>query len=336
VSRRPVLRTELPGPIAREILKGSDGAVSPSYTRDHPLVADRAQRGTIELDIRSVDDIPAVWADRIKLKQILLNLLSNAIKFTTEGRVDVTVSVRNTRADDLEIAVEVRDTGIGFDGEARERMFQRFAQGDGSITRRFGGTGLGLAISQALAEAMGGEIRVSSVPGTGSHFTLALTLRRGDLESETPGQSNDTPSWLDDASAKGRALRILLVEDHPINQQVVRLILEGQGVEITTANDGEQAVSLFQPDSFDIILMDMQMPVMDGLAATRAIRELEAEEGRPRTPIAMMTANTYKDHQQMAEAAGTDMFLPKPINAETLLSALDMLLTEPEPTVQEP
>ncbi len=267
-----------------------------------------------------------VIGDVVRVKQVVSNLVSNAIKFTTEGRVDVTVSVRNAQGDDLEIGVEVRDTGIGFDAEARERMFQRFAQGDGSITRRFGGTGLGLAISQALAEAMGGEIRVSSVPGSGSHFALNLTLRRGDLESEIQGQSDGAPSWLDEVSAAGRALRILLVEDHPINQQVVRLILEGQGVEITTANDGLEAVNLFQPDSFDIILMDMQMPVMDGLKATRLIREREQVEALAPVPIAMLTANAMEEHRQAAQAAGADFHISKPLTPESLIMGIEATL----------
>ena len=271
-----------------------------------------------------------VIGDVVRVKQVVSNLVSNAIKFTTEGRVDVTVSVRNNSGDDLEVQVEVRDTGIGFDAEVRERLFQRFAQGDGSITRRFGGTGLGLAISQALAEAMGGEILVNSVPGSGSHFTLALTLPRGDLELETQGQSDDMPSWLDGASDAGRALRVLLVEDHPINQQVVRLILEGQGVEITTANDGEQAVSLFQPNSFDIILMDMQMPVMDGLKATRLIRERERIEALRPVPIAMLTANAMEEHRQAAEAAGADFHISKPLTPESLIMGIEATLAAVE------
>jgi CheY-like chemotaxis protein/anti-sigma regulatory factor (Ser/Thr protein kinase) len=271
-----------------------------------------------------------VIGDVVRVKQVVSNLVSNAIKFTTEGRVDVTVSMRNNGGDDLEVQVEVRDTGIGFDAEVRERLFQRFAQGDGSITRRFGGTGLGLAISQALAEAMGGEILVNSVPGSGSHFTLALTLPRGDLELETQGQSDDMPSWLEGASDAGRALRVLLVEDHPINQQVVRLILEGQGVEITTANDGEQAVSLFQPDSFDIILMDMQMPVMDGLKATRLIRERERMEALRPVPIAMLTANAMEEHRQAAEAAGADFHISKPLTPESLIMGIEATLAAVE------
>jgi len=267
-----------------------------------------------------------VVGDGVRVKQVISNLVSNAIKFTAEGRVDVKANVLEGPGDTLAITVEVRDTGIGFDAEARERIFQRFAQGDGSITRRFGGTGLGLAISQALSEAMGGEIRVSSEPGTGSQFVLSLTLPRVTKEAEATGSGEDSPSWVDMASDPGRALRILLVEDHPINQQVVKLILDGQGVEITTANDGQQAVSLFQPDSFDIILMDMQMPVMDGLKATRLIRERERLEALTPVPIAMLTANAMDEHRRAAQDAGADFHISKPLTPESLIMGIEATL----------
>ena len=264
--------------------------------------------------------------DVVRVKQVVANLVSNAIKFTSHGRVDVTVRVRNQHGERQEITIEVRDTGIGFDPAAHAWMFQRFAQADGSITRRFGGSGLGLAISQGLAEAMGGEIKFSSETGVGSRFALVLTLPRALASPEPELQPDDLSPRLDEATGSGRALRILLVEDNPTNQKVVCLILETQDVEITVASDGQEALSIFQQSSFDIILMDMHMPVMDGLTATRLIRAQELAESLPGTPIAMLTANTMDEHRQAAKAAGADHHITKPISPQSLILGIEATL----------
>ncbi len=256
-----------------------------------------------------------VDGDVTRLRQVVTNLLSNAIKFTSKGSVslDVDAAVIGER---LELLIAVSDTGIGFDEAARARLFQRFQQADGSITRRFGGTGLGLSISRSLAEAMGGALEAKSTPGEGSTFSLSLSLP---LACE--GAIADAHAPVVAPSAAGR-LRVLLAEDHPTNRRVVQLILEPLDVELTCVEDGAQAVAAEAAGAFDLILMDMQMPVMDGLAATRAIREREAKAGAPRTPILTLTANAMREHAQASLAAGADGHLTKPIAADKLIAAV--------------
>ena len=268
-----------------------------------------------------------VLGDAVRLKQVISNLVSNAVKFTDQGDVCLEVDLVDIPGQGSRLEVEVRDTGIGFSEEVQRSLFERFSQADESITRRYGGTGLGLPICKALVELQGGAISANSIPGEGSCFRFWIPIRRSEAEAGPDPEVHDL-------SLK-TAVQLLLVEDHPTNQRVVQLLLEPYDIEVTIASDGAEAVNLVRDRAFDVILMDMQMPIMDGLAATKAIREFEAQTGRPRTPIAMMTANTYRDHQQMAETAGTDLFLPKPINAETLLSALEVLLTDPEPATRE-
>jgi CheY-like chemotaxis protein len=271
---------------------------------------------------------PETWVmgDNVRLKQVVSNLVSNAIKFTERGRVDVVVAATTPVGGRIGIRVDDRDTGIGLDAEARERVFQRFAQADGSITRRFGGTGLGLAISRGLAEAMGGEITLQSEPAVGSCFTLLLTLPRAEALPQSPGLLDDSGSQPDQIAALDRPLRVLLVEDNPTNQRVVQLILETLGAEITVANNGQEALDLYRADGFDVILMDMQMPVMDGLTATRLIRAREQAEASPRTPVAMLTANTLDEHRQTASHAGADLHIPKPITPESLILGIEAAL----------
>jgi CheY-like chemotaxis protein len=183
-----------------------------------------------------------------------------------------------------------------------------------------------LAISRGLAEAMGGEITLQSEPGVGSCFTLLLTLPRAEALPQSPGLLDDSGSQPDQIAALDRPLRVLLVEDNPTNQRVVQLILETLGAEITVANNGQEALDLYRADGFDVILMDMQMPVMDGLTATRLIRAREQAEASPRTPVAMLTANTLDEHRQTASHAGADLHIPKPITPESLILGIEAAL----------
>lgn len=284
----------------------------------------KAAEKSISLDVRFVGCCPGdLMGDAVRVAQIVTNLVSNAVKFTAEGGVQVSV-----RCDgDLDpkravwVTIEVADSGIGFAPEIAEHLFDRFSQADSSITRRYGGTGLGLAISKGIAEAMGGTITASSTPGCGSRFIVRLpfAVRPSQAEQHAPEVEGFGPG---DASATPDAIRVLLVEDHPVNRRVARLILEPLGVDIVEAENGYEALRFFRAQPFDVVLMDMQMPVMDGLAATSAMRRAEQELGRPRSRIIMLTANVTAEHRAMAFAAGADEHLAKPIQHQRLLVAV--------------
>jgi PAS domain S-box-containing protein len=266
----------------------------------------------------------AFLGDSVRLKQVVANLLSNAVKFTDRGEVRIAIAVRPPAADGPAIlAIEVEDTGVGFDAAFAETLFERFSQADASITRRFGGTGLGLAITRALVELMGGGIEAVSTPGEGSRFRLDLPLTPQGAAGG-PAAPTATDASLDIGRLTG--LKVLLAEDHPVNRQVIQLILGPLGVELTMAETGAEAVAAYAGATFDLVLMDMQMPVMDGLAATRAIRAHEAQAGDGRIPIAMLSANALRHHRADAVEAGADRHLAKPITAESLIAGVLALL----------
>lgn len=264
----------------------------------------------------------AVVADAARLKQVLGNLLSNALKFTAQGRVALTV----TRRDDL-FQMEVQDTGIGFGPEVRETIFERFQQADSTITRRFGGTGLGLAICRDLVQAMGGTITCESRPGTGSVFRIEAPLPPVDVAGAAP----QTPPAPDPVSG----LRILVVDDNATNRQVAGLILEASSMSVAFAEDGQEALARLAAERFDLILMDMMMPVMDGLEATRRLRTGAAGPAARDTPVIMLTANTLPEHIATAMAAGADLHLAKPITPGGLLGAVGALSMTARPTVAQ-
>ncbi|MGN6063050.1 MULTISPECIES: PAS domain-containing hybrid sensor histidine kinase/response regulator [Brevundimonas] len=255
-----------------------------------------------------------VIGDGVRITQIVSNLVSNAVKFTAEGRVSVRVDVR----DDEGLVIEVEDTGMGFDAEAAQRLFKPFVQADDAISRQYGGTGLGLSICKSLAELMGGRIIAESAPGEGSLFRVTLPVER-----VTAAEAASTPTE-ETASPEGATrLRILAVEDNPANQMVVRCLLEPLGFEIVTADNGLEGVRRFEQEHFDMVLMDMQMPVMDGLDAMRRIRADEARLGAARTPIVMLTANTTEVHHLKAVQAGADHLVSKPVTLDILLQGME-------------
>ncbi|MFY8208868.1 MAG: ATP-binding protein [Caulobacter sp.] len=257
--------------------------------------------------------------DSVRISQVLSNLLSNAVKFTDRGEVIVRVDLDEPGdGHDALLRVEVEDTGVGFDADKADMIFQRFSQADSTITRRFGGSGLGLSISKTLVDMMGGEISARSSPGAGSVFKVMLPLNRANLE---PGAESDAMS----PRLQNEGLKVLLAEDHPINQRVVQLILEPCGADVTVVENGAQAVEATASDVFDVVLMDMQMPVMDGLAATRAIRAREGE-GR-RTPIIMLSANAMASHREEALLAGADLHVAKPVTVAALLDGIGQVMT---------
>ncbi len=272
-----------------------------------------------------------VWVlgDVVRVKQILTNLVSNAVKFTEQGFVSLTVA-RGTAADGSSVVrFTVEDTGVGFDAQARDRLFNRFEQADSTITRRFGGTGLGLAICRQLAEIMHGDLDCESEPGGGSAFILNLPLP--DTEAPVALQVQDIA-----AETMMRApLRVLVADDHPTNRRVVELILAEANVVLTSVEDGAQALAAFCETPFDLVLMDMQMPVMDGLTATREIRSYEAAIGAGRTPLVMLTANALAEHVLAGQIAGADDHLSKPFSAEALLALVaETAARSPEPLIQ--
>ncbi|MDR3512342.1 MAG: ATP-binding protein [Caulobacteraceae bacterium] len=275
-----------------------------------------------------------VRGDVVRLRQIVSNLLSNAVKFTQEGRVSLQVEAE--RADGrLRVGLSVIDTGMGFDAEVGRRLFQRFEQADGSITRRFGGAGLGLAISRSLADAMGGALTASATPGKGAIFTLKLELacaeEQAPAEPEPPDAVAETPAQ--GGAAPPPPMRVLLAEDHPTNRKVVSLILQAIGADLVCVENGALAVEAASRESFDLILMDMQMPVLDGLDAIVAIRAQEQREGRERTPILTLTANAMAENADASAAAGADGRLTKPIAAERLIAAVRGARRPQPPTV---
>lgn len=274
------------------------------------LCALRASEKGLELLLDPVADVGLVIGDPLRLRQIIVNLLNNAIKFTAAGYVSLCVQ----RLKGEVFRFEVKDTGIGFSDDQREALFDRFQQADGTITRRFGGTGLGLAISRELVEAMGGVIDCRAAPGEGAAFWFDVRLPPGEKTMATE------PEVM--AATEAAVTHVLVADDSETNRRVAELILSAAGVSATVVEDGVMAVEAWRHARFDVILMDMMMPRMDGLAATRTIRGLEAVEGRARTPIIMLTANTSREHVEGALLAGADLHLPKPITATALYEAL--------------
>ncbi len=287
----------------------------------------KAEEKGLSLDLRIAPQAAERHiGDAARLKQILGNLVSNAIKFTDRGHVALSVEAAPEVDGSQALILAVTDTGIGFDAETGRRLFARFAQADGSITRRFGGTGLGLSISRALTRLMNGEIEVESAPGQGSRFTVRLTLpvaTTDELIPPTPDATNSPPD-------AGRPLKIMLAEDHDINRRVVALMLESLDVDLIMAADGQEAVTRFQPGAYDLVLMDMQMPKMGGLEAIAHIRRAERAADAPPTPIVMLTANALPEHQVAGLTAGANAFLTKPIVAADLVETIGRLLTPTE------
>jgi two-component system sensor histidine kinase/response regulator len=251
--------------------------------------------------------------DPTRLRQILVNLLGNAIKFTEAGEI----RLRTSAAEDDRVMLEVIDTGIGVNDEARAKLFQPFTQGDETMTRRFGGTGLGLAVSRRLVQAMGGEIEVESEPGKGSRFWICLPLEVVTKRSEAPlpePAGRTTP-----ARYRGR---VLVVEDNAVNLEVAVSMLSGFGLVPDTAADGDQALTKLKEARPDLVLMDVQMPVLDGYEATRRLREKEGREGLERTPVVALTANAMAGDRDKALTAGMDGYLAKPVQLKELEKVL--------------
>lgn len=261
----------------------------------------------------------AFLGDAARTKQLLLNLISNALKFTERGNVGITVSAPADAAlgERTNVVFEVKDTGIGFDDREAARLFRRFEQGDDCIARTYGGTGLGLSICQALAEGMGGAITCRSAIGSGSTFTVTLPMQRVTLPNAHARAASPT---------QRRGLRVLVAEDHLANRRVVDIILSAAGAEITFAANGFEAVEARRLGDYDVVLMDMLMPVMSGHEAIAAIRALEHREHLQRIPIAVLSANVIERERDLALRAGADLYLAKPITPAALLAGIESML----------
>lgn len=261
-----------------------------------------------------------IRGDPTRIRQVVRNLITNAVKFTDQGFVRVTLELQHGQAGQDFMCLHVKDTGIGFDEEQAERIFVPFEQADTSITRRFGGTGLGLPIVKSLVTTMGGEVLARSKVGEGSTFTVRLPVNWA--EAPPPGQGVGVPS---SEAVELTTLNVLCAEDNPTNQAVLRILLAQLGGAYTIVEDGLAAIEAWRSGSFDVILMDMQMPRLDGLEATRLIRLEEEGSQRARTPIVMLTANTFPEHIQSSRDAGADAHLGKPISPQGLFNALASL-----------
>ena len=263
----------------------------------------------------------SLLGDPWKIGQVIDNFLSNAVKFTESGYVSLRVGGRITASGEAEIAFEVRDSGIGLTREAISRLFIPFSQADGSISRRFGGTGLGLAISRELAEWMGGRVTVESVPGRGSMFRMTLRLPVSREAQPVTEARQDEPSRAGALSGTGNARRILLAEDNPVNRLLATRILQAAGHTIRVAKDGREALDILAQEPFDVVLMDIQMPEMDGLEATRRLRFREKESGGHLWLVAV-TAQAMVGDREECLAAGADAYLSKPFTPAALEAAV--------------
>lgn len=287
----------------------------------------KAQEKGIALDFAVRGSIPQqIQSDETRLRQILMNLVGNAIKFTSAGTVQIETELVQREGNSL-LKFRVIDTGIGMTTDQCAKVFEEFMQADSSVTRRFGGTGLGLAISKRLTEALGGAIEVQSVPDEGTTFSFSVAT--GDLTDVKLVDDQAARASLAQGiqqTAVGQLTRfkpakVLVTDDTPANRQLVGLVLRKAGLAVSEAENGEQAVKMAIAERFDLILMDMQMPVMDGFTATTQLRHLQIT-----TPVYALTANVMQSDREKCEAAGCDGFLPKPIDIDQLLQQIASVL----------
>lgn len=284
----------------------------------------RARQKGLEVSWGVEPEVPeALVGDPNRLSQILVNLLGNAVKFTDKGQISLAVQVSAVEKDFVQLHFSVQDTGIGIAAEKLECIFEAFTQADGSTARRFGGTGLGLTISRQLAQMMGGRLWAESVPGRGStfHFTARLGIPQT-LHAPESGQSLASRQSAGDAP---HSLRILLAEDNPVNQMLATRLLEKHGHRVALARNGREALEQIAAQAFDVVLMDVQMPELDGFEATAAIREREKTTGG-HLPIVAMTAHAMQSDHQRCLAAGMDGYVSKPININQLVSVVESVL----------
>ncbi len=284
-----------------------------------PLIANKPVRLSFSLPENMPDELVG---DPLRLRQVLLNLVNNAVKFTAEGEVRLSCSVKEARDDGLTLHFAVEDTGIGIPENALQRLFTSFQQVDGSITRKYGGSGLGLAISRQLVSLMGGGISVRSAPGKGSCFFFFLPFGKNtNAAGECSAPASEPAGGPAEAARPRPGLHVLVVEDNAINQEIIVELLREYGAQTVTADNGEEAVKAVCGACFDMVLMDLQMPVMDGLEATRIIRSMPGKE-KDSLPIIALTANAMLEDRDLCLASGMNDFLSKPIDVDELCARI--------------
>ncbi len=280
----------------------------------------RVREKELEYFTKIAHDVPPeIISDADRIREILNNLVSNAVRFTEDGYIAVTArhddTVPPTEDGSVSLRFEVKDTGVGIDPEDQARLFERFEQGDTSLTRQYGGSGLGLAICKRLSHLLGGEIGVVSEPNRGSRFWFTITCQAAASESQRSWNSSDMGSGGDvrrdcQAEGKSRSLTVLVAEDNPVNQVIIRDILEQNGHDVDIAPNGREAVRAAMRGRYDLILMDVRMPIMDGLEATRRIREILP--GQPHIHIIALTAHAMNGVREECLEAGMDDYISKP------------------------
>lgn len=287
------------------------------------VISLRAKEKGLHIELERDATIPKVLlGDSTRLRQVLINLLSNAVKFTEQGRILLHLSLASRTPERVEVKFEVRDTGIGIATEDIERLFESFTQADASITRRYGGTGLGLAISKRLVDLMGGEMTCQSRLGEGTTFGFRLSLRVAEVASTTGESTGRAQSNVPEpAYPPFEKLRIMVAEDHPVNQRIFQQMLDKMKLEHRISADGEQVLAAWREHPVDIILMDVQMPVMDGLEATRQLRAMLSDPLRPW--IIAVTANAMDGDRQKCFEAGMNDYISKPLKVDQVAAAIE-------------
>jgi PAS domain S-box-containing protein len=302
----------------RAQLESTSFHLSAVLDKVHAIVAESARAKGLALEVDGGTVPQWLRGDPTRLRQALLNYAGNAVKFTAKGSVTLRARLLDEAGDRLLVRFSVEDTGIGIEPAQLPRLFRAFEQADASTTRKYGGTGLGLAITQRLSQMMGGHAGVQSTPGVGSTFWFTAWIERGRADSSA---AQDSKPMSAEAELRQRhaGARILLAEDNEINREVALATLLSAGLVVDVAADGSAAVDMARAVSYDLVLMDMQMPVMDGLEATAAIRALP---GWQTTPIVALTANAFDEDRKACEAAGMDDFLAKPMDPESMFATI--------------
>jgi PAS domain S-box-containing protein len=303
----------------RLVLDEADFSLAEVIAEACDMKEEAAREKGLTLSREIAADLPAqLCGDALRLRQILLNFIDNAVKFSERGRLSVRASVVDQDWTSLRVRIEVADQGIGLSVEHQARLFQAFAQADDSMTRKYGGTGLGLSISRRIARLMGGDVGVSSEEGAGSRFWVVVRLRRATLDSSM-GAAPPAESPREALARLHSGLRVLVAEDEPVNHEVAMLMLEDAGLLPELVANGQEALERARSGAYALILMDMQMPVMNGLEATRAIRRLP---GMAEVPILAMTANAFEGDRRRCLEAGMNDHIGKPVAADALYSTL--------------